>query len=455
MQKLRIGGVRRHADRDSGAALQRLARSASGRTSGLEHPLWAAVVAGIPVADDHRLRPRRLRPPPGGAPLARDRAGGGRRVPLRLRRGVGRRCSSWSGSPRSADSCHPRSSSVWTWPGRRLMPTPASWRASPRDRRSAAGCWSLATDPRWGTAASPVLNAIAIELAQAVSRWSAALLTLQDEEMFAAIDRFGLVGTDISDLAARPLTRVAASTHAECHRSRRGLADALPTDFVREGEYWRRAVPRGRGGAGHSPDAIGWIAFCRWHCPPLEIRPRAGARSDRGRCGQRSSECWESGVTSGSQWTVAGYAQLADLNQPPYGETGRGAAKRRRAWSAWSGWSPCLAPFGLIPGLGDGSDPHRFRPEVGLYWATAPAERGQGYATEAAAALIAFGFDHLQPGPDRGHHRARQPGLDQRHAKARDADRGQSRPQAGVAAGGGCGTFRRGCIDLTCSLMQT
>ena len=26
-------------------------------------------------------------------------------------------------------------------------------------------------------------------------------LTLQDEDMFAAIDRFGLVGTDISDLA--------------------------------------------------------------------------------------------------------------------------------------------------------------------------------------------------------------------------------------------------------------
>ncbi len=59
----------------------------------------------------------------------------------------------------------------------------------------------LADDPRWGAAVSPVLNAVGIELANAVSRWSAALLTLQDEDMFTAIDRFGLVGTDISDLA--------------------------------------------------------------------------------------------------------------------------------------------------------------------------------------------------------------------------------------------------------------
>lgn len=94
------------------------------------------------------------------------------------------------------------------------------------------------------------------------------------------------------------------------------------------------------------------------------------------------------------EWTVAGYAQLADLNQPPYGER---AVERQSDGELVGlvGLVPCLAPFGLIPGLGDGSDPHRFRPEVGLYWATAPAERGQGYATEAAAALIAFGFDHL------------------------------------------------------------
>lgn len=125
--------------------------------------------------------------------------------------------------------------------------------------------------------------------------------------------------------------------------------------------------------------------------PPLEtdrVRVRALTEADADSVqrvlGERRDQWLE--------WTVAGYAQLADLNQPPYGER---AVERRSDGELVGlvGLVPCLAPFGVIPGLGDGSDPQRFRPEVGLYWATAPAERGQGYATEAAAALIAFGFE--------------------------------------------------------------
>ena len=121
-------------------------------------------------------------------------------------------------------------------------------------------------------------------------------------------------------------------------------------------------------------------------------------------------------------WTVAGYAQLADLKQPPYGER---AVERRSDGELVGlvGLVPCLAPFGLIPGLSDGSDLHRFRPEVGLYWATAPVERGQGYAGEAAAALIEYGFEQLKLAAHRGHHRAHQPCVHHRYAKARHADR--------------------------------
>ena len=45
------------------------------------------------------------------------------------------------------------------------------------------------------------------------------------------------------------------------------------------------------------------------------------------------------------EWTVAGYAQLADLNQPPYGER---AVERRSDGELVGlvGLVPCLAPFG-------------------------------------------------------------------------------------------------------------
>jgi [ribosomal protein S5]-alanine N-acetyltransferase len=84
-------------------------------------------------------------------------------------------------------------------------------------------------------------------------------------------------------------------------------------------------------------------------------------------------------------WTVASYDRLAELHQPPYGER---AVERRSDGRVVGlvGLVPSLAPF-------DWSAFHR--PEVGLYWATEPAERGRGYAGEAAAALIAYGFDHL------------------------------------------------------------
>jgi ribosomal-protein-alanine N-acetyltransferase len=92
------------------------------------------------------------------------------------------------------------------------------------------------------------------------------------------------------------------------------------------------------------------------------------------------------------EWTAAGYHQFAQLHQPPYGE--RGIALRETGeLVGMVGVVPSMGPFSQVPGFDVAASPGaRFRPEVGLFWALAPAHRGNGYATEAAAAVIEFGF---------------------------------------------------------------
>lgn len=97
-------------------------------------------------------------------------------------------------------------------------------------------------------------------------------------------------------------------------------------------------------------------------------------------------------------WTVASYTELAALHQPPYGER---AVELRDGGGLVGlvGLVPSLEPFGLIPELADPGIPaDRFRPEVGLYWATAPEHRGRGYAPEAARGLIDHAFGDLRLG---------------------------------------------------------
>lgn len=89
--------------------------------------------------------------------------------------------------------------------------------------------------------------------------------------------------------------------------------------------------------------------------------------------------------------------ELAALYQPPYGD--RALILRETDTLIGSvGLVPSLGPFGLLPGFDVPPDAPRARqnvPEVGLYWSLAPAFRGQGYATEAARALIAYAFAAL------------------------------------------------------------
>jgi RimJ/RimL family protein N-acetyltransferase len=89
------------------------------------------------------------------------------------------------------------------------------------------------------------------------------------------------------------------------------------------------------------------------------------------------------------------YEQLDQLYQPPYGDRAVVLKETNRLIGA-AGFVPSLAPFGQIPSLrSEGSPEDGYRPEVGLFWAIAPAYQGHGYATEAARAMIEFGFRQL------------------------------------------------------------
>jgi RimJ/RimL family protein N-acetyltransferase len=96
-------------------------------------------------------------------------------------------------------------------------------------------------------------------------------------------------------------------------------------------------------------------------------------------------------------WTAESYRQLEALMQPPYGE--RGIVLRATGeLVGLVGLVPSFGPFDQIPGLGGATEAARFRPEIGLYWAVAQAHRGNGYATEAARALIDHAFAALDLG---------------------------------------------------------
>jgi GNAT superfamily N-acetyltransferase len=91
------------------------------------------------------------------------------------------------------------------------------------------------------------------------------------------------------------------------------------------------------------------------------------------------------------EYQVAADPGLALLHQPPYGD--RAIVKRDNSQIVGSvGFAACLMPFGQLPSF----EPTRhFTNEIGLFWALFPEHWGHGYATEAAAAMIAYAFEQL------------------------------------------------------------
>jgi RimJ/RimL family protein N-acetyltransferase len=97
------------------------------------------------------------------------------------------------------------------------------------------------------------------------------------------------------------------------------------------------------------------------------------------------------------QWSVLNYVQLAKLYQPPYGDRAA-VLKSSGQFVGACGFVPCLAPFELLPGFGPGDNSgrlSRYSPEFGLFYAISPTHRRQGYATEAAQALVDYALRHL------------------------------------------------------------
>ncbi len=95
------------------------------------------------------------------------------------------------------------------------------------------------------------------------------------------------------------------------------------------------------------------------------------------------------------QWTVMNYEQLARLYQPPYGERSIVLKSSGRLIGA-VGYVPCLAPFGQLPSLRTAEGSSLYTTEFGLYYALSPAYQRQGYATEAARAMIRYAFNTLR-----------------------------------------------------------
>jgi len=96
------------------------------------------------------------------------------------------------------------------------------------------------------------------------------------------------------------------------------------------------------------------------------------------------------------KWTILGYEQLAQLHQPPYGDRAVSLKAAGQVIGA-VGYAPCLDAFEQLPHFSASPRPGRLAsPEFGLYYAIAPAFQGQGYATEAARALVAYAFSQLR-----------------------------------------------------------
>lgn len=93
------------------------------------------------------------------------------------------------------------------------------------------------------------------------------------------------------------------------------------------------------------------------------------------------------------EWTVLAYAELHLLRQPPYADRGIQLRSSGELIGA-CGYAPALAPFHQVPGLQRGAL-SGYAPEVGLYWAVAPAHQRRGYASEAARALLGYAFGAL------------------------------------------------------------
>ena len=97
------------------------------------------------------------------------------------------------------------------------------------------------------------------------------------------------------------------------------------------------------------------------------------------------------------RWSVLNYRQLASLYQMPLGDRAVELKETGRLIGA-AGYSASPGPYDALPaepGGPPGPEHSSFTIEIGLYYAISPAYQRQGYAAEAASALIRYAFDSL------------------------------------------------------------
>jgi [ribosomal protein S5]-alanine N-acetyltransferase len=109
------------------------------------------------------------------------------------------------------------------------------------------------------------------------------------------------------------------------------------------------------------------------------------------------------------EWSRLSAEWLPRMFQPPYGDRAVGLKSSNEVIGA-VGYVPCFDVFEQIPGLDRGEPPGAIATrapalradrayrvtEMGLFWAIDPDQQRQGYATEAARALIDFAFQQLR-----------------------------------------------------------
>ena len=97
------------------------------------------------------------------------------------------------------------------------------------------------------------------------------------------------------------------------------------------------------------------------------------------------------------EWSALSAEWLPRLHQPPYGDRAV-VLKEGGALLGAVGLVPLLAPFAQLPSFGAKPPGGSFSPEVGLFWAIDPPHQRQGYASEAAQALIQVAFTEMKLG---------------------------------------------------------
>jgi RimJ/RimL family protein N-acetyltransferase len=93
-------------------------------------------------------------------------------------------------------------------------------------------------------------------------------------------------------------------------------------------------------------------------------------------------------------WTVLNYRALSNLYQPPYGDYAIELKATGQPIGS-VGLVPTIVPWGVLGNKPATEHHYLISPEFGMFWAVLDIHQGNGYATEAAKALLDYIFKQL------------------------------------------------------------